>query len=69
MQRGVKGGRITFNPERACEAVRKVSRRWYTADQLPMLPLKDCNFGGCQCKYKFHDDPRGGGTQGQRRPP
>ncbi len=64
MQKGTKGGTITYNAARACDVVRKVAGRWYTTENIPKLPLKDCTYGGiCECKYKFYDDPR----RGERR--
>lgn len=59
MQKGTKGGTITFNADRACEVVRGVAGRWYPTEAIPKLPLKDCSYGGiCECKYRFFDDPR-----------
>lgn len=64
MRSDTEGGTITFNPARACDAVREIAKRWYKTEDIPKLPLKDCSYGGiCECKYRFRDDPR----QGDRR--
>lgn len=70
MDKSHQGGSITFNAECACDAVRELAGRWFTAAELPRLPLRDCNLGvRCECRYRHEEDHRHGErrTHGDRR--
>ncbi len=42
-----------------CDAVRQIAGTRYLIQDVPQLPLKDCNrFDQCQCRYKKWDDRR-----------
>jgi hypothetical protein len=52
--------------ENACDAAKVMTGRRYLINEAPRLPLADCDFGDCRCKFAYHDDRRS--TSDRRSP-
>ena len=46
--------------ENACDAAKAMSGRRFLSTAAPRLPLADCDFPECQCKFAHYDDRRKG---------
>ena len=46
--------------DQACEAARALSGRRFLSSAAPRLPLADCNFTQCDCRFVHHNDRRSG---------
>lgn len=43
-----------------CSAVRTVEARRFLSEDAPGLPLPQCDYATCRCKYEHHGDRRSG---------
>jgi len=41
-----------------CAAVKNIEGNRYLSNEVPMLPLDDCDASDCKCSYKLLDDRR-----------
>lgn len=53
-----RGVQVTVNTDACCEAARELTGQRFLSDDVPMLPLDDCDANNCQCTYKLYDDRR-----------
>jgi len=53
-----RGVQVTVNTDACCEAAREIAGQRFLSDDVPMLPLNDCDANNCQCSYKLYDDRR-----------
>lgn len=42
----------------ACAAARELAGKRFLARQVPMIPLRDCDYPNCHCTYRRHRDRR-----------
>ena len=42
----------------ACAAVQALAGRRFLSDEVPKLPLEDCDAAECRCTYRLYDDRR-----------
>lgn len=49
--------------ENACDAAKAMTGRRFLASAAPRLPLPECNFLECRCKFAHYDDRRSGGDR------
>jgi hypothetical protein len=54
------------NSENSCDAAKAMTGRRFLVREAPRLPLDDCDFGDCRCKYANYDDLR---SNSERRNP
>jgi len=52
--------------ENACDAAKAMTGSRFLATEAPSLPLKDCDFPDCRCKFAHYDDRR---SKSDRRNP
>lgn len=43
-----------------CPAAEEIKGRRFLVDEAPMLPLADCSWSKCNCRYAHHSDRRSG---------
>jgi len=53
-----RGVEVISSPGECCEAARAIEGRRFLTDELPMLPLRDCDVAECKCTYKRFEDRR-----------
>ena len=53
-----RGVQVTANTGACCEAAKAIAGRRFLSNDIPMLPLTDCDSNNCQCTYKLYDDRR-----------
>ena len=53
-----RGVQVTASTDACCEAAKAISGKRFLSDNVPMLPLDDCDANNCQCTYKLYDDRR-----------
>ena len=47
---------VNINHTGCCEAVQAIAGKRFLSNEVPMLPLIDCDASDCNCSYKlFHD--------------
>ena len=46
--------------ENACDAAKAMTGRRFLATAAPRLPLPECNYPDCSCKFAHYDDRRTG---------
>lgn len=46
--------------ESACDAAKAMTGRRFLSNAAPRLPLPECDFLQCRCKFTHHDDRRTG---------
>lgn len=46
-------------PANACAVAQACKGKRYLSAEAPLLPLKGCDGGRCDCKYRHYDDRRG----------
>ena len=46
--------------ENACDAAKALTGRRFLASAAPQLPLTDCDFANCRCKFAHYEDRRSG---------
>jgi hypothetical protein len=44
--------------ENSCNAAKAMTGRRFLVREAPRLPLADCDYGDCRCKFAHHDDRR-----------
>lgn len=44
----------------ACAAAHGLSQKRFLSREAPVLPLKTCDRGDCECRYEHHEDRRKG---------
>jgi len=44
--------------DRCCSAVREIAWKRFLADQVPLIPLRDCGVESCSCTYRRYPDRR-----------
>src|SRR5262245_28017620 len=44
----------------ACAAARGLGQKRFLSREAPVLPLKTCDRGDCECRYEHHEDRRKG---------
>ncbi len=49
---------ININHTGCCQAVQDIAGKRFLSDELPKLPLNDCDASECKCSFKLHDDRR-----------
>ena len=49
---------INANATGGCAAVQAVRERRFLPDEIPSLPLPDCNAATCECSYELFSDRR-----------
>ena len=42
----------------ACAAARGLAGKRFLAKQVPLIPLRDCDYPNCHCSYRRHPDRR-----------
>ena len=42
----------------ACLAARELAGKRFLTRQVPIIPLRDCNYPNCHCTYRRHRDRR-----------
>ena len=52
------GVQVMANSVECCEAVRAIAGKLFLANDVPLLPLRECTSSDCQCTYKHYDDRR-----------
>jgi hypothetical protein len=52
--------------ENACDAAKAMTGRRFLSNAAPRLPLPDCDYPGCNCKFAHYEDRR---TDRDRRSP
>lgn len=55
-----RGVQLNANNPDCCGAVRAVNGRRFLSDEVPMLPLEDCDSDDCRCTYELYEDRRTG---------
>lgn len=58
-----RGVELHSGPRGCCEAMRALAGKRFLKDEIPGLPLADCDRDDCQCSYELFDDRR---TQNRR---
>ncbi|MDH3616722.1 MAG: hypothetical protein OEQ90_09645 [Gammaproteobacteria bacterium] len=53
-----RGVEVISNQNECCEAAKAIAGQRFLTDQLPMLPLSDCDVAECACTYKRFEDRR-----------
>ncbi|MCJ7592138.1 MAG: hypothetical protein MUO51_12375 [Woeseiaceae bacterium] len=46
--------------ENACDAAKAMTGRRFLSNAAPRLPLPECNFPECNCRFAHYDDRRAG---------
>lgn len=49
--------------ENACDAAKAMTGRRFLSTAAPRLPLPECDFLDCRCKFAHYDDRRNGGDR------
>ena len=55
-----RGVQVVTDNQSCCRAARKISSQRFLSNEVPRLPLDDCNTKDCQCTYRLFDDRRTG---------
>ena len=53
-----RGVQLNPNHDGCCEAVRETVGQRFLSNEVPMLPLQDCDSDDCRCTYELFDDRR-----------
>ena len=53
-----RGVQVTANNDACCDAAKAIVGQRFLSNDVPMLPLDDCDSNNCQCTYKLYDDRR-----------
>jgi len=53
-----RGVEVISSQSECCEAAKAIAGQRFLSDELPMLPLRDCDVAECQCTYKRFEDRR-----------
>ena len=49
---------IVPGSDSCCNAVREIAWKRFLANQVPMIPLRDCGLPSCSCTYRRYTDRR-----------
>lgn len=52
------GVEVIVSPDACCEAAQGLASRRFLVDEMPILPLEDCDADYCRCSYQRFDDRR-----------
>ena len=53
-----RGVQLNPNNDECCHAVRESLGKRFLSNEVPMLPLAECDSGDCRCTYELFDDRR-----------
>ena len=53
-----RGVQIIAGDENCCRAARILDGQRFLTDEIPKLPLDQCDVSACRCSYKLFDDRR-----------
>ena len=53
-----RGVQLNPNHDDCCDAVRESIGQRFLSNEVPMLPLEDCDSADCRCTYELFDDRR-----------
>ena len=53
-----RGVQIDANNAECCSAAKEVAGKRFLSDEVPVLPLEDCDAVECRCTYELYDDRR-----------
>ena len=53
-----RGVEIIIGSAACCEAVKAIANERFLSDDVPMLPLRDCDAADCRCSYQRFSDRR-----------
>lgn len=53
-----RGVQLNPNADSCCDAVRESMGKRFLSNEVPMLPLADCDSADCRCTYQLYDDRR-----------
>lgn len=53
-----RGVQLVINKNECCQAAMAVADQRFLIEQIPKLPLADCDTGQCGCGYERFDDRR-----------
>ncbi len=53
-----RGVQVVANPDSCCAAVKAVAGKRFLADEVPRLPLENCDSANCRCSFELFDDRR-----------
>ena len=53
-----RGVQLVINGDECCAAVRALNGQRFLSDEVPTLPLPDCDYDQCVCTYQLYDDRR-----------
>ena len=49
---------VNAHAKDCCDAVQALAGRRFLSDEVPKLPLEDCDAAECRCTYRLYDDRR-----------
>lgn len=55
---GYRGVQVVVQKKDCCQAALAIADKRYLIDQIPKLPLTDCDADSCRCAYARFDDRR-----------
>jgi hypothetical protein len=61
------GKRLVVDDPSACRTARILAGQSFTLDRLPGLPLKDCTYGACRCRFEPVAERRSGDERREGR--
>ena len=53
-----RGVQVIAGTNGCCQAAQAIAGSRYLADEVPQLPLDDCDLADCRCTYKLFSDRR-----------
>jgi hypothetical protein len=55
---------VITKADSCCGAVQATAGKRFLSDEVPALPVADCDAGECKCSYRLFDDRRAGNRRG-----